>query len=167
MSSNKMTEPTYLLQYLFCCRYTVNDDIIDLLEDLATKKVKCHLNNKLESYGSDYHALYVDVLKHFKMVEDAGTGDRSGRDKIKSWSSVRKKCVKDIILKNYIIEVKNNHDFDVATTTKFKRELLIGLNFKNINDKNIVIDNNKIDRIVGLHLSTNSYYWDFDIYTFH
>jgi hypothetical protein len=157
MSSDEM-----LLEYLFCCRYTANNNVLDLLEDLANRRQKCPLNNKLESYGDDYHSLYKDVLKYFKIRDER----RQTTIEIKTWSSIKKKTTKDFILKNFIIEVKIMYNFDDLTTFNLKRDLMIGLNYKNINDKNIVIEKNKICKIIGLNLSTNSYSWDFQVFNF-
>lgn len=153
----------YFLEYLFCCQFATSDEIKDLLEDLATKKKRCPLNARLTRYTDNYHKLYTDVLKHFKLKD---TIDLNNNIEIKNWSSIRKKTTKDLILKNFIIKVKYKYKFDDATTSKFKRDLMIGLNFKNINDKNIVIKDNNIDLILGLNLSINSYSWDYDIFAF-
>jgi hypothetical protein len=158
-----MAETTYILEYLFCCQFTTNDKIIDLLEDLATKKRKCSLNNKINTYGDNYHKLYLDVLKIFKIKDTININENKV---IKNWSSIRKKAVKDLILKNFIIEVKNNYNFNETNMNNLKRDLKIGLNFKNINDKNIVLKNGKIVNIIGLNLSTNQYNWDYDIYSY-
>lgn len=159
-----MIDNIYFLEYLFCCQFTTNDKIIDLLEDLATKNLKCPLNNKIQTYGHDYHKLYNDILKYFNIKD---TINNTKDDKvIKNWSSIRKKAIKDLILKNYIIEVKNKYKFDDNTVNNIKRDLMIGLNFKNINDKNIVIKDNKIESILGLNLNINSYSWDYDIFSF-
>jgi hypothetical protein len=150
-----------IVEYLFCCQFTTNDIIIDLFEDLATKRQKCPtITNKIKSYEDNYYKLYLDILSYFKVKE---TFNNSNNLNIKSWSSIRKKSLKDLILKNYIIEVKQKYNFDATTTNRLKKDLMVGLNFKNINDKNIIISNNKISKILGLSLSTNSYNWSSDI----
>jgi hypothetical protein len=158
-----MVETTYFLEYLFCCQFTTNDKIIDLLEDLATKKRKCPLNNKIDTYGDNYHKLYLDVLKTFKIKDTANTNETKV---IKNWSSIRKKALKDLILKNFIIEVKNQYNFNETSMNNLKRDLTIGLNFKNINDKNIVLKDGKILNIIGLNLSINKYSWEYDIFSY-
>jgi hypothetical protein len=158
-----MVDTTYILEYLFCCQFTTNNNIIDLLEDLATKKQKCLLSNKIKLYGDDYRKLYLDVLKYFKLKDTENCGDHKI---IKNWSSIRKKALKDLILKNYIIEVKYKYKFEDSTTKNLKRELMIGLNSKIVNDKNIVIKNNKILTIVGLNLDINTYSWNYDIFSY-
>lgn len=155
----------YYLDYLFCCQFTTNNNIIDLLEDLATKKRKCIINGRLKSYNGDYYKLYTDVLKYFK-IKDKTTKELEENKIIKNWSSIRKKTMKDLILKNYIIEIKYKYLFDETTLQNLKRELMIGLNFKNVNDKNIVIKNNKISSIIGLNLGINTYSWDYDIFSY-
>ncbi|ABF82080.1 hypothetical protein MIV050L [Invertebrate iridescent virus 3] len=147
-----------IVEYLFCCKYTTNNKIIDLLEDLATRKVKCNLTAKLDQYGENYHQLYLDVLKNFKDVCTSTT--QQDGTVIKNWSSIRKKNLKDLILKNFIIEVKYRYGFDDQTTENLKRDINMRLNFKTIGDKTIIIKNNKIKKIVGLNLTTNNYSWD-------
>lgn len=151
------------LEYLFCCQYTTNNKILDLLEDLATNRKKCNITNKLRLYGDDYHKLYIDVLKFFKVKDSQ---DLTPNKTMKTWSSIRKKAVKDLILKNFIIEVKYKYNFDEATTNNLKRDLMIGLNFKNVNDKNIVLKDNKIETIIGLNLTTNEYNWDYNVFNY-
>lgn len=158
-----MSETLILLEYLFCCQFTTNDKIIDLLEDLAIKRRKCPLNNKLKTYGDNYYKLYLDVLKYFEIKNTTTTQDANI---IRNWSSIRKKTIKDLIIKNYIIEVKNKYNFDDVVINNLKRDILVGLNYKNINDKNIVITNNKIVSIRGLNLYPNKYIWDYDIFKY-
>jgi hypothetical protein len=149
-----ITEPL-LLPYLFCCQFANSEEIKDLLEDLATGKQGCKLTPKLSTYGDDYKRLYIDVLKHFDISgEDQHT--KSGVT-IKSWSSIRKKSVKDLLLKNYIIRIQQQYFFDNNTVNNFKRELMIHLNIKKIGDKHIIIENNNIVVIKGIILSKNSY----------
>ena len=150
------------LEYLFCCQFTTDNAIIDLLEDLAVQRQKCPtITNKIKYYGENYHKLYVDVLNYFKIKEDL---KNSKIINIKNWSSIRKKSLKDLILKNFIIEVKHKYNFDDATMNKLNKDLMVGLNFKIINDKNIVIKDNKIVEISGLTLNTNNYRWSSDIF---
>ena len=152
-----------ILEYLYCCQYTTNDQLLDLFEDLAMKRQKCPISNKIQNYGDDYHKLYLDVLKHFRKKDDS---NRPESPIVKNWASIRKKALKDLILKNFIIEVKNTYEFGKETMENLHRELMIGLNFKNINDRNIIIQHNKIVDIIGLNLSKNSFSWDFDIHCF-
>lgn len=150
-----------ILEFLFCCQFSRNQKILDLLEDLATMKRKCPF--KLEKFGDDYRQIYINILNHFKLEDFE---ENNQQMEIRNWSSIRKKAVKDFILKNFIIEVKYTYEFDEKTTCDLKRDLGIGLNFKNVNDKNIIIKDNKIVKIVGLNLFKNRFTWDFDIFQF-
>jgi len=157
---------TFILEYLFCCQFTTNNNIVDLLEDLATQRQKCaELNNKLKTYSDDYYRLYKDVLNHFKIKDKPM---HIPVQRITNWSSIRKKALKDLILKNYIIEVKTKFSFDENTVKNLNRDLTVGLNFKNINDRNIIFNgrNDKISEIIGLNLAPNTYSWDYDIFAF-
>lgn len=158
-----MSETPYLLEYLFCCQFATSNNIIDIFEDLATQRLKCPITTKIKSYEDDYYRLYVDVLKHFKIRDTATPQDKYC---ITNWSSIRKKAIKDLILKNFIIKVKRTYNFDESTTNNLKRDLMIGLNFKTVNDKNIIIKDNEIDSIKGLNLGLNTYSWDYDILLF-
>jgi hypothetical protein len=146
-----------ILPYLFCCQFASSEEIKDLLEDLATGKQVCKLTPKLDTYGDDYNRLYADVLKHFTVCLNPLQGCGVT---IKNWSSIRKKSVKDLLIKNYIIYVQQKYLFDNNTINNFKRELMIHLNIKKIGDKHIVIENNKIVAVKGIKLSINTYSWD-------
>ena len=152
----------YILDYLFCCQYTTNEKIIDLLEDLATKKRRCLLTNKLKNYDENHHKLYIDVLKYFK-VKDTISHNKEDTH-INSWSLIKRKVDKDLLLKNYVVTVKHKYNFDDDMAKKLKRDLMIGLSLKTINEKNIVVRNGKISSIVGLHVTQNTYTWDFNIF---
>lgn len=156
-----MDENIYL-KYLYCCKFTTNNKIKDLLEDLAIRNIKCSLSNNLESYKDNYYKLYLDVLKYFKVKESIKNKDIKP---IKSWASAKKKITKDLVLKKYIIHVKYMYQFDDKTVDRLIRDLMIGINLKNINDKNIIFEDNNIVKIIGLNLYTNSYSWDFDIFS--
>jgi hypothetical protein len=154
----------YFLEYLFCCQFTTNEQILDLLEDLAMKRQQCHrINSNLTKYGTDYRTLYSDVLKYFNISH--ASSKQQPTAVFKNWSSIRKKHNKNLILKKFIIDVKNTYNFDTDTIFRFNRDLMIGLSFKTINDKNIVMRDSKIIRIQGLHLTINDYRWDFDTVT--
>jgi hypothetical protein len=158
-----MNETPYLLEYLFCCQFTTNNNVIDIFEDLATQRLKCPTTTKLKSYEEDYYRLYVDVLKHFKIKDVPASQDKHS---ITNWSSIRKKALKDLILKNFIIKVKRMYNFEEETTNNLKRDLVIGLNFKTVNDKNIIFKDSEIDSIKGLNLGLNTYSWDYDVFLF-
>ena len=155
-----MIEIPYLLEYLFCCQFTTDNKIIDLLEDLATLRSKCPINTKIETYGDNYRKLYVDVLKHYKL-KDGGNVKES--NVITNWSSIRKKALKDFIIKNFIIRVQSAYKFEEKTVRSLKRDLAIGLNYKTVNDKNILMKDGEIAGIVGLNLGVNSYRWEYEI----
>ena len=57
-----MAEPMYYLDYLFCCQFTTNNNIIDLLEDLATKKRKCIF---ISAYCYNKHIPTSKIIYHF------------------------------------------------------------------------------------------------------
>lgn len=161
------TQKDLHLEYLFCCQYTENDKILDLLEDLATKKKKCSLNPRLsDKYCDNYKLLFHDVLKLFK-IKDSPKQPHF-LIPIKTWSSIRKKTIKDLIRLNFVLAVKEQHNFDDKTLKRLNRDIVIGIGLKNINDNNIVIEANKIVRIEGLILETNSFRWadGFDVHLY-
>lgn len=169
-------EEHFIVEYIFCCQFTTNNKILDLLEDLATREQKCVLTASLAKYRTaaanpkepalnsqtslGYYKLYCDILKLYKIKD---TLDPENGSTVNKWSSIRKKALKDLVLKKYIIEVKNKYAFSEETATRFKRDLATGLNFKNINDKNIHIQNSNITHIDGLTLYKHGYEWNFNI----
>jgi hypothetical protein len=151
----------FILDYLFCCQYTTTEKIIELLEDLATKKRRCLLTNKLKNYDENYHQLYLDVLKYFK-VKDVLPSIK--KTKVNTWTMIKKKVDKEILLKNFVVMMKHRHNFDDDMAKKLKRDFMIGLSLKNINEKNIVVENGIVTKILGLHCTSKKYTWDFDIF---
>jgi hypothetical protein len=153
----KIKMSTLDLDYLFCGQFTQNPTVLDLLEDLA-------LNRKRMKKPENKEMLYNNVLKCFKVKNTNQTNVKS--QVYLTWSSIRIKAIKEMKIKNFIIKIKSEKNFDNITIEKFVSDLNTGLNFKTINDKNIVLLNNEIDNIVGLQLHDKSYSWSFNLQTF-
>lgn len=144
------------MDYLLCCKYTSDNKILDLLEDLAFGKIKYQVNDYI-----NLHDLYLKILSKFNMQDQNEQKIQS-----KSWSSIRLKNLKELKLQNFIINTTIRYQFSDNTKNFFTQDLIHGIKFKTINDKNIVMSNNEISKITGLTLDQNRYEWNFDLYKF-
>lgn len=68
----------------------------------------------------------------------------------KDWSSIRKKNVKDLLIENYVIDMKNKHKLSIKQAKYLLSIIFIAIVFKVINTKDIEYSDGKIHNIKGI-----------------
>ena len=68
----------------------------------------------------------------------------------KSWSNIRKKNIKDLLIESYIIDMKNKHCLTIKQSRTLLSLIFIGMVFKVITVKDIVYENGCIKNIEGI-----------------
>lgn len=166
--------------FLECCNYTDNY-WSQIFEDLAYCKCPygsyinknflcCNFRGKEFTYSIDtekdpqiiyqevYNLLYNKLgltsnkqrLDKLKTIEDADSDW-----KYKKWNTIKKKNVRDILIDNYIIEMKKTHNLDNGNTLRLKNIILSGLLFKTINSKDIDYSDGIVNKITGINFAQN------------
>jgi hypothetical protein len=179
--------------FLECCELI--DDVFwkNVFEDLAYSKCPygtyitkdffcCSYKNKEFSYKiekKDPQVLYDDI--YVLLVKKLGL--LSNNDKIqkkiafnnmeldikethKCWSSIRKKNIKDSLIANYVIDMKNKFSLSVKQARHLLSIIFIGMVFKVITIKDILYEDGVILNIGGIKFKQNELILERDIYDF-
>ena len=111
-----------------------------------------------EVYDNIYH-LFTNNLKICSKQDqlDRITQLSSSSDNINSWSKIRKKSTKDIILNSYIIENSIKYGLDKKTMKKLLSIIILLITIHVILPGDIEIINSKIHNISGIEFENNSY----------
>lgn len=67
-----------------------------------------------------------------------------------TWTSIRKKSIKDALIRNFVLELKELYSLDSTQTSQLKELLQIGFLFNWILPESVVYDDKKISEIKGL-----------------
>lgn len=177
--------------FLECFQFTTDSFWENVFEDLAYGKTPygtyinknflcCNYKNKEFSYKiekKDPMQLYNDVYN--LLVKKLGL--LSVRDKLnkkidfnnieedlkntrKNWNNIRKKNIKDLLIENYVINMKNKYNLNVSQSRKLISTIFIGLIFKVFSVKDINYDNGVIESINGITFEDNKVILERDIY---
>lgn len=136
---------TYISKDFLCCNYKdkefsykiertkssriIYDEVCDLLVNrlgLLSQKDK------------------VKKRSEFKIVEE------NIKESRKDWSSIRKKNVKEFLIENYVIDMKNTHNLTIKQAKYLLSIIFIAIVFKVINSKDIEYSDGKIHNINGI-----------------
>jgi hypothetical protein len=165
--------------FLECCQYSNDIFWENIFEDLAYGKTPygtyiskgflcCNYKDKEFSYKieqKDSEQLYKDIY----LLLSKKLGLLSQRDKMKkkidffnieedlkegrkNWSSIRKKNIKDLLIENYVVDMKNKHLLTLKQTQYLLSIIFIAMIFKVITVKDIHYENGKIEHIDGIEI---------------
>lgn len=80
------------------------------------------------------------------------------------WSSIKKKNIKETIVENFAIDMKNKHFLSAQQTKYLINVIFIALIFRVIIPSDISIERGTITEIKGISFQNKSMTFDFDIY---
>jgi hypothetical protein len=177
--------------FLQCCQYTNDVFWENVFEDLAYAKTPygtyinkdflcCNYKDKEFSYKiekKDPKQLYEDVYDLLARK----FGLLSQRDKLKkkidfynieeeikegrkNWSSIKKKNIKDLLIENYVIDMKNKFCLSLKQARYLLSIIFISMVFKVITIKDIHYSNGKIENIEGIQIKKKEIILERDIY---
>ena len=158
LAYGKTPHGTYISKNFFCCNYKN--------KDFSYKITK---TNSEQLYKDIYNLLYnrlgllsqkEKVKKHidFTAIEDQIKEDR------KCWSSIRKKNVKDLLIENYVLEMKKKYSLTLKQAKYLLSIIFIGMVFKAITAKDIDYNDGKINNIEGIDFNKKKILLKRDIY---
>ena len=179
--------------FLECFEYTTDSFWENIFEDLSYGKCPygtyinknflcCNYKDKEFSYKIEKknpQQLYNDIYNLFAKK----LGLLSSRDKLKKkldfnnieeelkfnknkWTDIRKKNIKDLLIENYVIDMKNKYSLSNKQSKNLLSSIFIGMIFKVINIKDICYNDGKINNINGIQFEKNKIIYDKNIYDF-
>lgn len=123
---------------------TIYDDITKLLKE------KLHIMSRNER---------LVLLKEFEEVEQSIKKIRSC-----AWAEIKKKGTKDILLQNFLIQMKYEYDLRQVHMKKLYNLINLCMMLKSITNQDIVYEDGEILSIHGITFSKGKYHFDIDIY---
>jgi len=179
--------------FLECFEYTTDSFWENIFEDLSYGKCPygtyinknflcCNYKDKEFSYKIEKknpQQLYNDIYNLFAKK----LGLLSSRDKLKKkldfnnieeelkfnknkWTDIRKKNIKDLLIENYVIDMKNKYSLSNKQSKNLLSSIFIGMIFKVINIKDICYNDGKINNINGIQFEKNKIIYEKNIYDF-
>lgn len=179
--------------FLECFQYTTDSFWENIFEDLSYGKCPygtyinknflcCNYKDKEFSYKIEKknpQQLYNDIYNLLAVK----LGLLSSRDKLKKklvfnnieeelkfnknkWTDIRKKNIKDLLIENYVIDMKNKYLLSNKQSKNLLSSIFIGMIFKVINIKDICYNDGKINSINGISFEKNKIIYDKNIYDF-
>ena len=82
----------------------------------------------------------------------------------KNWNSIRKKNIKDLLIENYVISMKNKYSLNIKQAKYLLSVIFIGMVFKIITVKDIVYKDGIINGISGVEFKKKEIILNKDIY---
>ena len=179
--------------FLECCELIEDTFWKNVFEDLAYGKCPygsyiskdffcCNYKNKEFSYKiekKDTNVLYNDIydllvkklglLSHkdkIKKKVDFVTLENSIKEYRKNWSNIRKKNIKDLLIENYVISMKNKYSLTIKQARNLLSLIFIGMVFKVITVKDIIYEDGIISNIDGISFKNNEVILERDVYDF-
>lgn len=176
--------------FLECCQFANDRFWENIFEDLAYGKspygtyiskdfLCCNYKDKEFSYKIErkepeslYNDIYILLAKKLGLL--------SQKDKIKkkidfynihndnkenkTWSSIRKKNIKDLLLENYVIDMKKRYSLSITQTKYLLSVIFIAMIFKVVTVKDIEYEDGKIINIDGIDIKKKNIDIKRDIY---
>lgn len=135
---------TYISKDFLCCSYKDKEfsykierknpeQIYNEVYNLLTKKIGILSNKEKAMKRVDFHKIEDQI--------------KEGR---KKWNSIRKKNVKDLLIENFVITMKNKHNLSIKQTRYLLSIIFIAMVFKVITAKDIDYRDGKIHNIEGI-----------------
>jgi hypothetical protein len=149
---------TYLNKSFLCCNYknkefsykierkdpkVLYDDVYNLLaKKLCLLSVRDKLNKKID---------FNNIEEEIKQTRE-------------SWVNIRKKNIKDLLIENFVINMKTKYSLTVKQSRKLMSDIFIAMIFKVITVKDINYKDGSIISIDGISFNEKEYNFDKDIY---
>ena len=151
---------SYISKDFFCCNYK-NKEFIYKIEKKDTQVL----------YNDIYDLLVkkLGLLSHkdkIKKKVDFVNIENSIKEYRKNWSNIRKKNIKDLLIENYVIDVKNKHSLSIKQARNLLSLIFIGMVFKVITVKDIMYEDGVIQNIEGISFKDKEIVLERDIYEF-
>jgi hypothetical protein len=177
--------------FLECCQFTNDIFWENIFEDLAYGKtpygtfiskdfICCNYKDKEFSYKIEkknpeqlYNDIYLLLAKKLGLLSqrdklkkkiDFYNIEEEIKEGRKNWSSIRKKNIKDLLIENYVIDMKNKYLLSIKQSKYLLSIIFIAMVFKVITVKDIHYENGKIEHIDGIELKKKQINVKRDIY---
>lgn len=177
--------------FLECCQYTNDIFWENIFEELAYGKTPygtyiskdflcCNYKDKEFSYKIEkkksiqlYNDIYSLLSKKLGLLSprdkmkkkiDFYNIEEEIKESRKNWTSIRKKNIKDLLIENYVIDMKNKFSLTIKQSKYLLSVIFIAMIFKVITVKDIKYENGKIEHIEGIDIEKKKINLRRDVY---
>ena len=144
---------TYIVKNFLCCNYKGKEFSYKIENNKAGKQLYDELYNILHNKFGLLSMEDKQILrnKFEKTHNDTMQLHNS------TWSAIKKKNIKHLIIENFVINMKKKYNLTLAQTKELLSYIIIGLIFKTIGNDDIEYRDGKIHAINHFEFSKNHY----------
>lgn len=150
---------TFISKGFLCCGYK-NKEFSYLIE---TKKEPILLYNEIYSLLTDKLGILSNNEK-LKKKHDFYNIETSIKEERKNWSNIRQKNIKDLLIEQYVIAMKETYNLSIKQAKRLLSIIFTGIVFKSIDVKDIEYRDGKIVHILGIDFKDKKILLKRDIY---
>ena len=146
LAYGKTVYGTYILKDFICCGYKGKEFSYKIdhekAPDILYKEVYNLLNKKLglcsQTDKNKRKETFDSLESHLKTIQNS------------NWSSIKKKGIKELLIENFVIDMKNKYDLTITQTKKLLLFISTCILFKVIVSSDINYECGKIQSIDGI-----------------
>ena len=158
LAYGKSPHGTFIHKNFFCCNYK-GKEFSYKIEEIEPKNIYSDIFNLLTKRlkilsEEDRKNQILDFIK----IEN-----EMNEQKYDKWSSIKKKSTKDSLIENFIIEKKKIYDLSEKQVKTLQKQINLGLIFKTISHKDIILKNGRIEKINDLDFFKKDFKFNRDL----
>jgi len=138
---------TYISKNYFCCKYKNKEFSYFIQNDKDPKVVYDEIYNILTT-----KLKILSIDQKFNMDCDFENFQNNIKNSKDSWTSIRKKVSKDIIIEKYVTKMKKKYDLSHKQSKYLLKLIHLGIVLKTLNNKDIIYENGEIIDIEGIEI---------------
>lgn len=150
---------TYINRNFLCCSYKDKEF-----------SYKIDSQKDSEEIYNDVYSLLTNKLGILSQKEktkkrlDFNKLEQHIKDSRKTWGSIKKKNLKDLLIEKYVIDMKKKYHLSLSQSRYVLSIIYIALIFKVITSKDIVYDNGRITNIDGVDFAKKKFILKRNVY---
>lgn len=152
LSYGKCPYGTYIHKNFFSCNYK-NKEFSYKIDNVPPKELYENIFNLLVNKIG----ILSDEERKNKLLEFFNIDYTLDENKYEKWSLIKKKNVKDSLLDRFLINIKYQYSLSDNQIKKLQKIINLGLIFKTISHKDIIMKNGEIDYINGFDFYEGGY----------
>lgn len=151
LAYGKTVYGTYIVKNFICCSYKGKEFSYKIEEEKEPRIIYEELynlfNKKLglcsQVDRKKKQETFQSIEKHIKNIRTS------------NWSAIKKKGIKELIIENFVIDMKNKYNLTINQCKKLLAFISICIIFKVITSSDIQYENGKIENIKGISFKPN------------
>lgn len=152
----------YITKNFICCNYKNKEFSYKIDKNKGGKAVHDELYNIL---SNKFGLLSIDDKRLLRNKFDEAQQNTSILAN-STWSGIKKKNIKNLMIENFVIDMKKKYNLTLSQTKELLSIITIGLIFKTISNDDIDYSDGKINNIEGIIIKKNNIIIDTNIYNF-